>query len=163
MHNKSTDIKNIVVLGLARTGLIFTRSQERTQLGWLTENGQIKQGVRYHVPPCWVPAGELIRTEVNRAWGAVRVALCIHCFILYILLISIVVVTVFILCCSVKLPLSIPTIFLPFSFHSSPHPSRRRGSRETAWPIIAGHGQSATLNLVPKRGAGITAGLSSGC
>jgi len=32
----------IAVLGSVGIGLIFTRSQEGTQLGWLTQNGQIK-------------------------------------------------------------------------------------------------------------------------
>jgi len=33
------------VLGLARGGLIFTRSQEGTQLGWMIQIGQTKQGI----------------------------------------------------------------------------------------------------------------------
>jgi len=48
------------VLGSARTGLVFTRSQEGTQPGGLTQPGQTEQGIRYHVPSCWVPVG----------WGA---------------------------------------------------------------------------------------------
>jgi len=46
----------------------------------------------------------------------VKAALCILLFILYILLISIVVVTVRFICCSVQLPLSLPmrfSLFLP--------------------------------------------------
>ena len=46
------------VLGSARTGLIFTRIQEGTQLGGLTQSGQTQQGTPYHVPSCWVPVGE---------------------------------------------------------------------------------------------------------
>jgi len=34
--------------------------------------------------------------------------------------------------------------FLPFSFHSSPHPSGGRDDRATAWPFAAGHSQTAT-------------------
>ena len=45
------------VVGLARTGLIFTRTQEGTQLGRLTQPGQTEQGIPYHVPSCWVPVG----------------------------------------------------------------------------------------------------------
>jgi len=45
------------------------------------------------------------------------------------LLIRIVVVPVPFVCCSVKLPLSTPTSFLPVSFHSPPHPGRGRASR----------------------------------
>jgi len=46
------------VLGSARTELIFTRSQEGTQVGRLTQTVQTKQGVWYHVLSCWVPVGE---------------------------------------------------------------------------------------------------------
>jgi len=45
------------VLGLARTGLIFTGIQEGTQPGGLTPPGQPDQGIPYHVPSCWVPVG----------------------------------------------------------------------------------------------------------
>jgi len=47
----------IFVLGSARTGLIFTRIQEGTQPGGLTQPGQTEQGIPYHVPSCWVPVG----------------------------------------------------------------------------------------------------------
>jgi len=46
------------VLGLARTGLIFTRIHEWTQPGGLTQPGLTEQGVPYHVPSCWVLVGE---------------------------------------------------------------------------------------------------------
>jgi len=42
------------VLGLARTGLIFTRIQEGTQPDGVTPPGQTEQGIPYHVPSCWV-------------------------------------------------------------------------------------------------------------
>jgi len=45
---------------------------------------------------------------------AVRVALCISLFVLYILIISITVIIVPFVCCSVKLPLSQPTSFCLF-------------------------------------------------
>ena len=45
------------VLGLGRTGLIFTRIQEGTQPGWLTQPGQTEQGIPYHVLSCWVLVG----------------------------------------------------------------------------------------------------------
>jgi len=45
------------VLGLARTGLIFTGIQEGTQPGGLTPPGQTKQGIPYHVLSCWVLVG----------------------------------------------------------------------------------------------------------
>jgi len=45
------------VLGLARTGLIFTRIQEGAQPGGLTPPGQTEQGIPYHVPSCCIPFG----------------------------------------------------------------------------------------------------------
>jgi len=61
-----------LVLGLARTGLIFTRSREGTQPGRLTQPGQTEQGVRHHVPLCWVPGwgGGAGRGEGSRGSGA---------------------------------------------------------------------------------------------
>jgi len=52
------------VLGLARTGLIFTRIQEGAQPGGLTQPqpGQTEPGIPYHVPSRWVPVGG--------SWGA---------------------------------------------------------------------------------------------
>ena len=114
------------VLGLARTGLIFTRNQEGTQPGGLTHPGQTEQGTRHRLPPCWVRGagrGESSPGSGTRGAPAVRAALCVSLFVLCILLISTVVVTVCFVCCSVKLPLSRPTSFLPFSFHSPSHPS----------------------------------------
>ena len=116
------------VLGLARTGLIFTGLQEGAQPGGLTPPGQTEPGIPYHVPPCWVPvegdraAGTHSRLgsvrhrsySGERFCGVVRFVLCIP-------LICIVVVAVPFVCCSVKLPLSQPTGFLPVSFHSPPH------------------------------------------
>jgi len=48
------------VLGLARTGLIFTRIQEGAQPGGLTQPqpGQTESGIPYHVPSCWVLGAE---------------------------------------------------------------------------------------------------------
>jgi len=47
------------VLGLARTGLIFTRIQEGAQPGGLTQPqpGQTEPGIPHHVPSRWVPGG----------------------------------------------------------------------------------------------------------
>jgi len=59
------------VLGLARTGSIFTRIQEGTQPGWLTPPGQTEQGIPYHVPSCWVLAvGGAGQQELTRGSGA---------------------------------------------------------------------------------------------
>jgi len=117
------------VLGFARTGLIFTRIQEGTQ------PGQTEQGIPYHVPSCRVLAGGELgggNSVVARecAAAAVHESCSLRSvFVLCILVIGIVVVTVLFVCCSVKLPLSRPTRFLPVSFHSPPHPGRRRGCR----------------------------------
>jgi len=108
------------VLGLARTGLIFTRSQEGTQPGGLNQPGQTEQGIPYHVLPCWVLGGGAGRggsgVGAQECVGhrAVGVALGILQFILCILLFSTVVLTVCFVCCSVKLPLSRPTSFCLF-------------------------------------------------
>ena len=45
------------VLGLARTGLIFTRRQEGAQPGGLTPPSHTEPGIPYHVLSCWVPVG----------------------------------------------------------------------------------------------------------
>jgi len=47
------------VVGLARTGLIFTRIQKGAQPGGLTQPqpGQTEPGIPYHVPSCWVLVG----------------------------------------------------------------------------------------------------------
>jgi len=88
------------VLGSARTGLIFTRIWEGTQLDGLTQTGQIKQDIRYHVQSCWVPAaGKVIMAREHAGHQVVSVALCISLYVLYILLISIVIVTVCFICC----------------------------------------------------------------
>jgi len=122
------------VLGSARTGLIFTRIQERAQLGGLTQPqpGQTEPGIPYHVPSYWVPVGR--GGTAGTHWrlggvgaGPVREREQLSGFMLCILLICIVVVPVPFVCCSVKLPLSRPTSFLPVSFRSPPHPGRGRG------------------------------------
>jgi len=125
------------VLGSARTGLIFTRNQEGAQPGGLAQlqPGQTEQGIPYHVPSCWVPVRgvalwELSRWSEARGAGPVResgsvLRSVLSCF----LLICIVVVTVPFVCCSVKLPLSGPTSFLPVYFHSPPHRGGGRSGR----------------------------------
>ena len=108
------------VLGSSRTGLIFTRSQEGTQPGELTQPGQTEQGIPYHVSSCWVlvggsrAAGTLSLLWSVRQRQSVRVALCVllfcvayshyqyHCCSSSLCLLS------------VKLPLSWPTSFCLF-------------------------------------------------
>jgi len=57
------------VLGLARTGLIFTGLQEGAQPGGLTPPGQTEQGIPYHVPSRWVSVGGSRQQELSRGSG----------------------------------------------------------------------------------------------
>ena len=135
-----------VVLGSSRTELIFTRSQEATQPGGLTQAGQ--------ATGCLISCASMLgssgRGEASRGSGAqgapgsescsLHFAVCFvyspyqycccYCLLFF--------------CCSVTLPLSRPTGFLPFSFHSPPYPSGERGSRATEWPFCCSHGQTVT-------------------
>jgi len=78
-----------VVLGSTRTGLIFTGIQEGAQTGGLTQPGQTEQGIPYHVPSCWVPAGGSWAAGTHSWLGSVwwrrevRAALCVvlFCFV----------------------------------------------------------------------------------
>jgi len=84
------------------------------------------------VPSRWVPVGGRRGGNSLAAWegsAAVRSeSAVLFCrFVLYIPLFCIVVVTVPSVCCSVKLPLSLPTSFCLFSFHSPPRPGGGRG------------------------------------
>jgi len=61
-----------VVLGLAKTGLIFTRIQEGAQPGGLTQPqpGQTELGIPYHVPSCGIlVCGGAARQELTRGSG----------------------------------------------------------------------------------------------
>jgi len=107
------------VLGLARTGLIFTGLQEGAQLGRLTPPGQTEPGIPYHVPSRWVLVGGSWRAGTHSRlrssrWRSWRAALWVVQFVLCFPLICIVVVPVPFVCCSVKLPLSQPTSFCLF-------------------------------------------------
>jgi len=106
------------ILGLARTGLIFTGIQEGAQPGELTPPGQTEQGIPYHVPSCWVPVGGSWVTGTHSgAWGggrSGRAALWVVRFVLCFPFIYTLVIAVPFVCCSVKLPLSRPTSFCLF-------------------------------------------------
>jgi len=106
--------------------------------------------------------GEVITAPECSGHWAVGVALCVSLFVLSVLLVSI-VITVGFIYCGVKLSLSQPMRFLPFSFHSPPHPSGGRGGRAATWPFVASHGQTTAFNLAPNTGVGIMAGLSRVC
>ena len=108
-------------LGSARTGLIFTGLQEGTQPGGLTPPGQTEPGIPYHVPPCWVLVGGSWAAGTHSRLGSMRLrsgpgesALWVVRFVLSFPLICIIVVPVPFVCCSVKLPLSLPIIFCLF-------------------------------------------------
>jgi len=62
----------LIVLGSARTGLIFTGIQEGTQPGELTPPDQIEPGIPYHVPSCWVPVGRSGAVGTHSRLGSTR-------------------------------------------------------------------------------------------
>jgi len=121
------EVLYVIVLGSARTGLIFTGLQEGAQLGGLTQPNLAKQSRVFHTM-CrhagfwWGGAAgrELTRAREHSAavWSerAVRPerAVLFCWFVLCIPLICIVVVPVPSVCCSVKLRLSRPTVFCLF-------------------------------------------------
>jgi len=71
----------------------------------------------------------LAAREGTAAVRSGRAGLWVVRFVLCFLLICIVVVPAPFVCCSVKLPLSRPTSFCLFSFHSPPHSGGGRGGR----------------------------------
>ena len=117
------------VLGSALTGLLFTRSQEETQPGGLTRPGQTEKSIPYHLLSCWVPVGgeqgggnSLAAREHAASVLSRRAAVWVVGFVLCFPLICIVIVTVPLVCCSVKLPSSRPTsfcLFLSILLHTS--------------------------------------------
>ena len=133
------------VLGSARTVLIFTRIQEGTQSGRLTQPDQTKQDIRYHVLSCWVPGEGSWRGEgsgcSSGACGALGGESCsVHfavCFVYSPYLYCLCYCSLRLLFCQTA---HIPTHeILPFSFHSPPQPSGGRGGRATPWPFVANH------------------------
>ena len=155
MGNKQEELKICAwshVLDSSRTGLIFSRIQEGAQPGGLTQPqpGQTEQGIPYHVPACWVPVGEgAAQRELSGGSGACSggvvwesgsvVQSVLSCF----LLISIVVVTVPFVCCSVKLPLSQPPGFCLFFFPFSSAP--RQGERRPRGAFVAGGSRNQNI------------------
>ena len=127
------------VLGSASTGLIFTRSQEGTQPGGLTQPGQTEQGIPHHVPSCWFLVGGNWAGGTHLQLGSVQRALRVAVFVL---LFCFMYSPYLYHCCYCSLCLLfcytdlIPTHqFLPVSFHSPLHPSGGRGSRAITWPF----------------------------
>jgi len=74
---------------------------------------------------------------------AVRAALCILLFVLYILLISVIVVTVPFVCCSVKLPLSGPMRFCLFLSILLLTPAGEGTTEQLHGPFVVGRGPLA--------------------
>ena len=144
------------VLGWSGIGLIFTRSQEGTQLGQLTQTGQIKEVIH----AVWLHARFWVRELARGRWimaeecaghQAVRESCSVYLLVLGILLISFIVVTICFLWCSVKLPLSWCSVKLPLSrprilhrvlrrtpSHSPPHPSGGRGQQPRGYLLPVG-------------------------
>jgi len=48
-----------VCLGFAQDRVNFHQKPGGDKAWWLTQTGQTKQGIGYHVPSCWVPVGKL--------------------------------------------------------------------------------------------------------
>jgi len=59
----------IPVLGSARIGLIFNRSQEGPWVGWLTQSSQTKWGIQYCVMSCSVLSREAGLGEDHHGLG----------------------------------------------------------------------------------------------
>jgi len=70
--------------------------------------------------------GKGVTAQDHAGHQAVSVALCMSLFVLYILLISIAVVTLHFLCVLLEGPYPNPRV-LPFSLHSPSHPGRESG------------------------------------
>jgi len=135
------------VLGLARTGLIFTRIQEGAQPGGLTPPGQTEPGIPHHVPSCWVPVAgsgaagthSQLRRAQRRRFG--RVALwVVGLFCVFSLFVSLLFLfplfAVLLNCPYPDPPLS--ACFFPFSSAPWQGEGRPRGA------FVAGCSQSGT-------------------
>jgi len=118
--------------------------------------GQTEPGIPYHVPSCWVRVGGRGGQSGGNSLAA-RGCGCRSCpgerlsrFVLCFLLICIIVVPVPFVCCSVKLPLSRPTSFLPVSFHSPPHTGGGRGGHVVL--LLPAAAKTRTLIWRPRGG-----------
>jgi len=136
------------ILGLARTGLIFTGIQEGAQPGGLTQPGQTEKVIPYHVPSWRVPVGgssaagshSRLRSVWHRSGpGEWLCGLCGLCcvFSLFVSLLLLLPLFAVLLNCPYPDP-SVSACFFPFS--SAP----RRGE---GWPrgaFVAGHSHTIT-------------------
>ena len=124
------------VLGSARIGLIFTKSQGGTQSGQLTQTGQTNWLFDTMWSHAWFWGGRAGQEEVNRSSGVRRASDSVLCVFHYFCIYFLDTVTVPFLCCSVKLPLSQPTSF-DFLFWFPSPPQRGRGDRVATWSFVA--------------------------
>jgi len=142
------------------TGLIFTRIQEGTQLGGLTQPGQTEQGILYHVPSCWVLVGgglgggnSLVAQEraaaavVESGFVARSGFVLFSVFPFSVSLLLLFPVFAVLLNCPYPNP-PVSAAFFPFSSAAWRGEGRPRGA------FVAGRCQTITLNLAPNVGWG---------
>jgi len=139
---------NFSVLGSARTGLIFQHMLGGDTARWADPNWPIKTG---YLLPCafmlgsgwgsWPRVGSgggggevSCSSGVHRTSGGESYS--VHFSVLYILLISIIVVTVPFVCCSVKLRLSQRTSFCLFLSILLPTPAGRGVIERPCGPLL---------------------------
>jgi len=143
----------VLVLGLARTGLIFTGLQEGTQPGRLTPPGQTEPGIPYHVLSCWVPVGGSwgvgTPLQLGRAqWRfSPRERFCsarLFCVVPLSLLLLFPLFVVLLNC-----PYPDPPVFCLFSLHSPPHPGRGRGGCVALLLLAAAKPEQSFTSMCP--------------
>ena len=141
------------------------RTPGRDTAGGLTPPGQTEQGIPYHVPSGWVPAGGSWAVETHSRLGSTGAGpverLCGSCGLCCVFSLSVSLLSLFplfavLLNCPYPDP-PVSACLFPFSSTTQRGEGRPRGT------FVACRSQTLTLNLAPKHGAGITAGLSSGC
>jgi len=141
------------VLGSARTGLIFTRIQEETQPGGLTQPGQTEPGIPYHVPSCWVPAGGSWAAGSHSRLGSMRrqravrvlrstVLFCVFSLSVLLLLLLFPLFAVLLNC-----PYPKPPVFAcVFPFSSTPW----QGEGRPRGDFVASRSQTITASKTPR-------------
>jgi len=138
------------VLGLARTGLIFTKSQEGSQPCRLTPPGQTELGIPYHVPSCWfsvrgeLGSGKAVAAREHTAAVGESSSLCstlLFCVVsLSVSLLFLFPLFAVLLNCPYPNP---PFFCLFFLFSSAP----QQGEGRPRVAFVAGHNQTITDKL----------------
>jgi len=164
----------LCVLGSARKRLIFTRIQEGTEPGgvWGGADPTYPNRARYYTPCALMlgscggklGAGTLSAREGTAAVRSERVVLsCGLCsaglfcvFPLSVWLVLMFPLFAVLLNCPYPNP-PVSACFFPFSSAS------QHGEGGPCGALVAGRSQTITINMAPKRGVGIMAGLSSRC